>query len=919
MLKRYLFLIFSFIISSTLFSQVGSIKGNLYDSTSKTNLQYAVIVLTKAKDSSLVKYTRSNDKGFFELNQLPLDTYKLMITHPQFSELNRYVLITNKKADFNLENLILPPKSYQIREIVVYADKEPIFYRGDTLVYRADSFKVKDNANVEDLLKKLPGMKVDAQGKITVQGQTVDQVLVDGDEFFGDDPTMATQNLSAKSINTLEVYDKKDNSSESTETTKVLNLTLKEDAKKGYFGKVEGGSDFNRFYEGTVLGNKFKGKRKMSIYGLGSNTPKSGFDWQDLNSFGLGGDWSEGDDGNWTNSGGDLSSWGGNKNGIPRNFKSGLNYNDKWGEKVKVYANYNYKNGLMNGLGEEFTQYFLQGDTGYNTSNKSISRTINNSHNANFSVSIDLDSLSSLKISPNFKWASTSAESRSFTDYLSKQNELSRTNTVGNNRNGESMGANGKISFDRKFKKKNRVFEADLNLDYSKASNEEFLFSQNKYSSSSSVSPISDIDQKKVGNGNAFSQKLDLVWMEPITSKFKIRGTYTFSNNNSNNIKSTYNRINNEYSGFDSLYSNNFENLKYFNEPGIDFIYETKKYTISAGSKYRNSLISSVNKVNGKSFSQNINNLFPTFKANYNFSKSTRLSFNYRGSTKQPDINQLQPLPDNSNPNSVKTGNPDLKPSFSQSLRLNFNSYKGLSGSGFNSNASYTTTNNQFINNTTFDSSGRTITKPVNVNGAYNINGNISTYFKVKKLSLDFNIGLSTSYSNQISLINSKKNLTKNFSLGPNAGISYELEEKFDISLNAEFDYNVPKSSINQSSNSPYTTQNYTVSSNIKLPKKFQIGTDAEYTLNGKRANGYNVNYIIWNANIEKKFLKTENLILGIRAYDLLNQNVSLSRNVSDNRITDTKNNIVKRYILGVITFKFNNTGGKADTDDDDY
>jgi hypothetical protein len=463
-------------------AQTGSIKGNLFDTTSKSALEHAVIVLTKAKDSSLIKFTRSDANGRFELNAIPLDTYKLMITHPLFSELNRYILITSKKSDFDLTNLILPPKSYQIKEIVVYADKEPIFYRGDTLVFRADSFKVRENANVEDLLKKLPGMKVDAQGKITIQGQTVDKVLVDGDEFFGDDPTMATQNLNAKSINTLEVYDKKDNSAESTETTKILNLTLKEDAKKGYFGKVEGGSDFNRFYEGTILGNKFKGKRKMSIYGLGTNTPRSGFDWQDMNSFGLNsGDWSEGDDGNWYSNGdNDLYSWSGNRNGIPRNIKTGINFNDKINDKVKVYANYNFRNGLVNSIEEEFTQYFLKGSASYNTDNKTIGQTINTSHNVNFSIEMDVDSLTKIRISPNIKLASTESKNSNITKYLTTDSELTRDNVIENKRQGDNFGTNSKVGIERKFKKKNRYFEANLSLDYSKSENSEFLFSKNQ-------------------------------------------------------------------------------------------------------------------------------------------------------------------------------------------------------------------------------------------------------------------------------------------------------------------------------------------------------------------------------------------------------------------------------------------------------
>ena len=296
-MKNLLFLALSFIflsLSNLILGQAMKINGAIYDSTGSKPVNNATITAVRIKDSLLLSYTHSNLQGQFELKGFEIDTFTLYIEHPSFETKTIYIFGNAENALLNVNSIKLGTKVQEFDEIMIYANKNPIYYRGDTLVYVADSFKVGENAVVEDLLKKLPGIKIDKNGAITSQGQEISQVLVDGDEFFGSDPTIATKNLAAKGVESVEIYEKKNEDAAIGDDQKiqVLDLKLKNEAKRGYFGKASGASDFglinqNGFYEAELLFNKFDNKQKISVFLLSSNTPRSNFGWGDMNKFGL--------------------------------------------------------------------------------------------------------------------------------------------------------------------------------------------------------------------------------------------------------------------------------------------------------------------------------------------------------------------------------------------------------------------------------------------------------------------------------------------------------------------------------------------------------------------------------------------------------------------------------------------------------
>ncbi|MDF2438484.1 MAG: hypothetical protein K0Q95_2860 [Bacteroidota bacterium] len=889
-----------------------NISGTVIDTVAKTPVPFSLATAVRIKDSILVAFTRTDANGRFYIKGLPIDTVRVTVTNPRFGEQTFYVFGSNTNREFDFGKIVLPSKSEQLNEVIIYAFKDPVYYKGDTLVYTADSFKVKPNATVEDLIKKLPGMKVDAQGKISSQGKEVSQVLVDGDEFFGADPTVATKNLAAKGVESVEVYEKKnDNAAEGgEETIQVMNLKMKEDAKKGYFGKVSAASDFKNFYEGELLANKFKGSQKISVFALGSNTPRSGFGWGDMYKYGLNNEMNTNtdDDGNMY--------WYGNGNetpqGIPQTFKAGIYYNDKISKKSKIGFNYSYNNNELRASGSTHSQFFLP-DTSYVTDNTNNNFQRSESHNLNFSLTQKLDSLTDLVIEPKFKLNGNLQNNSQVTKFLTSDDTLIHQTDINNESKAKGYNINTTARLTRRFKNRDRLLRMTYNLTLNNDESEGTLKSYNTFYNS--FIPNDSIDQRKTNEGSAQSHNGIVIYTEPLSKKIKLEFEYNYNYNMSIQSKKAQNFISGEYSEYDSSLTNKFENSRITNRLGAKFIYEVKKQSFNVGAKVRNVSIINSNLITQKEIRQSVNNVLPFLGYMYKFSENSRLNFRYTTNSNQPSIDQLQPIPDNSNPNQIRIGNPALLPTFSHNLNLSFNTYKPISGKYMWMNGNFSVIDNAFANSIVYDSLGRTISKTVNVDGNKNANFYVGGGLPVigQKLKLEPNI--SSNYSSYSGFVNGLKNTTQ--TLNANAGLKIDLElDTLEFGIGYNYDYNIPRSTLSNASNKPYSFQQFNAQLVLRLPFKMSLETNAEYNINSQRAEGYNINYVLWNASITKAFFKNENLLVTLYGNDILNQNISTKRDVQDNVITDTRTNIISRYFLLRLTYKFNSTKTK---DNDDF
>jgi hypothetical protein len=894
--------------------------GTVYDSTGTKPVLNAVAMAVRVKDSLLLGFARTDYQGKFQLNGFEVDTFSLIISHPNYDDKTYYIFGHADNFDITIPSIVMPSKAQEIEEVIIYAYKDPIYYKGDTLVYVADSFATHEGAVVEDLLKKLPGIKVDKDGKITSQGQEIGKVLVDGDEFFGSDPTIATKNLGADGIAEVQVYEKEneDGIGGDDEKIQVLDLRLKEDAKKGYFGRISGASDFaltpigdkneigtNPFYEGELLLNKFKGAQKISVFALGSNTPRSSFGWGDMNKFGLE---NESGGGNRWNPGAST-----NTSGIPQTLKAGVYYSDKFGKKKqnKIGFNYSYYNDRLDAVSESESQYFLT-DSTYFTDDYTRDYTANESHRINVNFESQLDSLTSIQIKPSFTIDKGITENEDVSTFFNDIRDTTIATSVSNNNDSKGYTAGGYARLNRKFMKKRRELEVRYDLSLNNNQTDGLLDSRTTYYS---LALANDSTLQKKNNDNSTMNHYGTItYVEPLAKKLKLEFEYLYQYGFSAQDKRTRDFDGTDYTIENSIFTNLFNTTRQQHRLGTQLIYETSKHTISGGLRVRNINIDNLNKVTDSLINQNISNVLPRFRYMYKPSMSKRFNVDYETTSSQPSISDLQPIPDNSNPNRLKVGNPDLLPNYQHAISLGFNTWNALSGRYIYAGGRFSLTQNAFATETNYDDFGRTISKTVNVNGnamAFIYSGAGLPFFGRK---FEINPALNASYFRTVSIISGSENITDNYAVTPELNFEFNLlGDSLEIDFENSFSFNNAVSSLNNTSN-PYSIGRYAVGFKWTLPRGFTISSLGTFTKNNQPGDGfYDTQYFVLNAELSKKFLKTQNLQVALVGNDILNQNINARREINGNIVTDYRTTIISRYFLMKVTLRFNNRKAKED------
>ena len=913
-----LFVAFFFTVAlQNTFAQTMKVSGVVNDSTGAP-LHNSMVMAVRVKDSLLLGFTRSDKQGNFTLTGFKADTFSLVVAHPKFDDRTYYIFGSKDNYEINIPNVRMAPMSKELQEVIIYANKNPIYYKGDTLVYVADSFKVAEGAVVEDLLKKLPGIKIDSDGKITSQGQEINKVLVDGDEFFGSDPTVATKNLGADGIKTVQIYEKTDNETigGSEEKIKVLDLKLKEEAKKGYFGRISGASDMALtplskdyagsvpFYEGELLLNKFNSKQKISVFALGSNTPRSNFGRGDLNKFGLSNE-----------DGANRNFWEPNNttntNGIPQTFKAGIYFSDKYGEKqnTELLFNYSYYNDRLDARSSSQSQYFLS-DTTYFTNDSTRNFSTNEAHKLNLTLSSQLDSLTLLEFKPSVSFSTAQTDNDDFSSFIGETGTTSLATEIRTINDSKGVQSNNTLRLYRKFMKKRRELEVRYDLNLTNNQTDGQLYSLSDYKL---LSTADTTDQKKTNNNSSTSHYGTVSYFEPLSKKWKINFNYLFEYGISKQDKETYDKIGSDYTAFRADLSNTFDNTRIQNRAGTELIFETGKYLVAGGAYVRNINIDNHNLISGVIVNQNINNVLPKFRFEYKPSMSKRFMLNYTTSSSQPTINDLQPVQDNSNPNRIQIGNQNLKPNYVHNVMANFNTWNALSGRYIWMGGMVALTNNAFGTQTTYDEFGRTNTMTINVDG--NIVSSIwaGGGYPILNRMIEFQPSISASFNRFKSMIGSLENVTDNYAVTPEMQIDFQWDS-LDINLSGSYSYNNPISSLSSVSNTPFTIQVYSAGFDWRLPLGFTLSADGKYTKNAQPGEGfYDTEFFVLDAEVSKKFLKTQNLIVAVIGNDILNQNINARRTVSGNAVTDFRTTIISRYFLLKVTYRFNNRKTKED------
>ena len=934
MKKTFTLIVLFYLCLSAVYGQSASVKGVISDTLNKKNLSASVVSVLTAKDSFLVKFTRSDKSGNFEMKGLPAGNFVLMISYPSYADY-MYPLTLKETSAEDIGTVKMTLKSRLLEEVFVRQKVAAVRLRGDTIEYNADSFKVREGASVEEMLRKLPGLQVDKDGNITAQGEKVEKVLVDGEEFFGDDPTVATKNLQADAIDKVQVFDKKSDQAAFTgiddgTKTKTLNLTLKDDKKKGYFGKVELGSDLKNRWNNSLMANSFKTKRKLSVYGIMSSTGKTGLNWEESSKYGENSNMEYSEDGGFffsTGSSDEFDSYGSFPGqGLPTSWSGGMQYSNKYNsDKQNLNGSYRYNKLNTIGGGRTVSQSILPNNVFYSReSSNAFSTKQRNALNGTYEWQID--SFTSVKIKAN----GFTGDQRSYSSYNNESVD-NLGNTVNSFRStsseGDNSSLNSNILLRHRFKKVGRTISLNFDEQSRRSNTTGYLFSVNQYADKVNLKNIDTTDQKKINDIINSGYYTRIAYTEPIVKNVFLEVSYGIRVSNSESKKLSYDRnFSGKYENLNDSFSNNYKYYVLTNSGGMAWRYNSKKATASLGSDIALADFTQSDIMNDTSIKYNYTNFFPKASFMYKLSGNTRINVNYSGSTRQPTIQQVQPVRDNSNTLNVAIGNPDLKQEFRHNVSINFNSYKVLKQRGFYTYASFSTTSNSISTNETTIIGGNSVGKRtyqfVNLNGNYNGYSGGGYNFKVQKIDMSFNMGynVNVNRNNNIvstednNLVTSIRNTTDNNSYGINLGFYKYKEKKFDINYNSRIQYNSSTSTVNKSLKTNYYTHSHNIYLNVTLPYRFEVNSNVEAEFRQKTAlfTGNN-NVVLWNAYIGRKLFKNDKGMISIRANDILNQNIGYSRTINSNILSENTYQTLRRYFLLSFTLNFSkNPGGAA-------
>ena len=927
MKKILLIALSGFILIAANAQKTGNVRGIVFDTIAKQPVGAATITVLQRNDSSLVTFTMTNNRGEFSLTNLGYGDYRLLVTHVNYHNVNKFFTVNDANKSIDLANIEVSDKNKVLEEVVVMAEAPPVTLIGDTVQYNAGSFKTKPNAVVEDLLKKMPGIQVEKDGTVKAQGQTVNRVLVDGKEFFGNDPKIATKNLPADAVDKVQVYDKQSDMAQLTgfddgQSEKTINLKLKKDKKKGVFGKVNAGGGTNDRYQGKFNVNSFKGARQMSVIGMGNNTNAEGFSFMDILSFSGGMNQLGGGNGGNINinmsSSDPLSSamGGGNNNAINTSWAGGANYNNIIGTKMEAQSNYFFSR--YNPVTDQklSRQYILPDSTYFYNQN---SRTNNLSYTHRFNLTYDylIDSLHSLKFTPTLSLQNSENNSLSAYETLSAQLLRSNYGLSDNYAANDGYNFNGTLLFRKKFKRRGRTFSVSLGSTLNNSEGNGELESLNRFYNRQGILIKTDsINQHSFSESEVRGYNTRAVYTEPLfkRSLLELSVSKNESRSFSDKITYDYNSNSGKHDVLNPLLTNNYENIYGTTTAGIRLRTQKKNYNYSFGLTWQHAELKGTIKsgVKDSVITKEFYNLLPNARFQYNFTRFKNLQLDYRGSTNQPSVSQLQPLPDISNPLNIRVGNPGLKQEFTHRINASYTGINPFRNKSFFWFSNYSFTNNRIVNYDVVDSFGRKITTPVNVDGVYNLNNDLSVGLPLRfiKGSLNFNTGVG--YSKTIQFINTMRNNIYNISIDPGIEISKSFRDKFDLTLSSGFTYNKAKYSLQSSLNNNYLTQDYGIDIGWQLPKNFYLSTDFRYTISSQRSEGFNAKVPLWNAAFSKLFLRYNRGEMKISVYDLLNENQSIVRNTNSNYIEDQNNRVLNRFFLLSFTYSLNKMSANA-------
>lgn len=896
----------------------GEINGIIIDSVTSEPLSLATITLFNVTDTSVISYKLSDYKGEFKLTGLPLNVRsRLLVSYSGYAPLRMDVLLTEEASVLQLDSVVLHADPEALEEVIFTMERPPVLVKNDTIEFNANSFKTLPTALVEDLLKKLPGVDVDGEGNITVNGKRVNRILVDGKTFFGDDPKMASRNLPANLIDKIQVTDDKeeldrlmDNNTENI--GKVINLTFKKDVKMGWFGKVYGGGGTEDRYEAGAIANIFRDTMQLSIMAFSNNVNRSGFSMGDIQS--LGGFSRSGFQSiSVSRSGGAESfningiNFGGGGGGVTRSTGAGFNLNHAPTEKQSFYLQYFYGQGKNIIEDKTFNQQYIK-DSIIDINSFSNAVGITNRHNVGAGFKLKPNKFTDFNFSASLSASDNDNNKNLNSETISNKLGILSSTTGHNYNNGNQFSYNHYINFSKRWEKKQgRSFTMYHGLTLSKNESDFITDQDNLF-----YQPFTDtvaFAQLRNNNRPTTTASLQASFSEPLTKSLSLRISERI--NYAKNIEdiNTYGRLNGNYDQKIESLSNYLSRINFTSSTRASLSYKIKKLTLSAGV---NALHQDVKDGYFKTAAKNqvtLFNLLPEFSINYN-----GIYLSYDEGVSMPSLQNLNPIIDNSNPFRIIEGNPDLQPVRTRGVYFNFFKFDMKSSINYSAYGSLSYQDNGIITSRIVQNDGVQIFKPVNAGG----NNSQYLYLFAKK---DFkkSTGFIFSVGPRISMNGSKRKLMVNEitsdvnALSFSPGVTIGLDWKSKIEFRPGYSYSINRTKYADASFNDLTVRSNNLEAELILRplKNFVFETNLRYYNNSNASMGMPESYALWNAGVTFLFLKEQKGHLKLSVYDILNENNDYRRTVSENFINEYRSNVLQRYFLLTFTYNIRTMGEK--------
>lgn len=888
-----------FICSNFIFSQQFKISGKVTDENSEP-LGSATVYLQKAKDSSLVTYTISEENGQFDLRgATEAEKVNLLVSYAGYKPYHQVIEV---KSEMQMGTIKMQMLDNELDEVTVTAEKSPITVKKDTLEFNAGSFNTRQDANLEELMKKLPGVEVDNEGNITINGKPISRILVNGKEFFGNDPKIATKNLPKEIIDKIQVVDTKTKSEEFTgkagdPDNKTVNITIKKDKNKGYFARATAGGGTDHRYELSGIGNYFKDDLRVTALASSNNINSSGFSYDEV--FGMMG----------RNAGRNI--FRGNGGGITKAETAGLNFTNEWKNDLETSGDYLFERGNTTTHTVVSRENILP-DSRYFTNSDEKNNQLNDSHDLSAEVEIEFDTLTRLSIRPRFNADYGESHRNRTAESLDENKNLINSTETSQNEDLSNERFSNNIDFIRRFGSRGSYLQMDFSNRHRTQTNDNSFYSESIFTQDGEqMTEIRDqnIDEDEQENSYSFNVSKRTV----LADQLFLDADYDFDYSGSSNKRYVYDSENGDgnYNIMVDSLSSDFEVISRKHRPRIGVNYEGDIWRIGARVGLEHTSLENSNFLRDVSFHRNYNNFSASGEVRYEVQRSKSLSLRYNTDVDIPSIRQLQPVRDVTNPLNTVIGNPELKPTYIQNINLRYRNFDFSTHTGIFSYMNFRFTNDNVVSVTTVNEDLVRTTTFTNVDGSMNASAGLFYNKQLKKdeRTIRYQFGLNTNYNKNVGFTNGVKYIAENYSASPRVRFTYEIEDVITVEPGYDITFNSSKFDINPDRNESFLNHDVDLEITTYWPENLIFGNDISYNYYGNVSPGFDNSSILWNMSLGYQFFK-EKAILKLKVYDLLDQNIDTRRIIGDDFIQDTSNLILTRYAMLSFTYKLSSFGG---------